>query len=379
MSSNSSGQSIKFSVEFRDTVYRINPDYLSCKHKVLFEDNATDTLRDQGSEPHLSLSTDFADGRKSFSDITKSDSPSKSVSNIEETFSDSAIRTLHSKHFSNDRKGLRGWEVCLRTHSAQSCHYRKLRSDHKDLQRSRSLSAKINSTRREKFKVSKISIFSPGTCSSRLSHRDSLENTNKKDNGHAHSSSASLIRGSYYCTPGYVTTIPKPISYKFKHFEYTSNYIEQYRNEYTYPRLVEPPKPPPSGSCNCEVKGEVIPGKQPEFQWVEQCQACSRHQQEGHSSSGLTINSISSISTSSQGPDRSRQTPHHLLAHNGVLKTEFYNNPLMIDNTKLERNKTPALSRNRPSILSTVRPVLHPNSSVALPVKRPTYQPQSHK
>ncbi|XP_061185976.1 uncharacterized protein LOC133194031 [Saccostrea echinata] len=379
MSSNTSGQSIKFSVEFRDTVYRLNPDYLSCKHKVLFEVNATDTLRDQGSEIHFYHSTDFADGRKSLSDITKSESPSKTVSNIEEAFSDTAIRTFHSKYLSNDRKGLRGWEVCLRPHSAQSYHFRRQRSDHtRDLQRSRSLSAKINTTRREKLKVSKISIHSPGSCSSRPIHRDSIESTSKKDDRHTHSSSSSLMGGNYYCTPGYVTTIPKPISYKFKHFEYTDNYIEQYRNEYTYPRLVEPTKPPSSGSCNCEVKGQVNPGKQPVFRWVEPClvKTCSRHQQEGHSSSGLTINSIS---TSSQGPDRSRQTPHHLLDHNGVLKTEFYNNPLVIDNTKLDRNKTSSLSRNRPCILSTVRPVIHPNSSVTLPVKRPTYQPQSNK
>lgn len=97
----------------------------------------------------------------------------------------------------------------------------------RDLQRGRSLSASINPTRREKVKVSKISVSSPGPLGSQFCRQDSVDSLCRRDD--AHSSSSSSISGHNYCTPGYFTTNPRPIAYKFKHFEYTSNYIEQYR------------------------------------------------------------------------------------------------------------------------------------------------------
>lgn len=97
----------------------------------------------------------------------------------------------------------------------------------RDLQRGRSLSASIKPTRREKVKVSKISVSSPGPLGSQFCRQDSVDSLCRRDD--AHSSSSSSISGNNYCTPGYFTTNPRPIAYKFKHFEYTSNYIEQYR------------------------------------------------------------------------------------------------------------------------------------------------------
>lgn len=125
-------------------------------------------------------------------------------------------------------QGLNGWEVCIRAHSAQSFSFRKHRLDSmRDLQRGRSLSASINPTRREKLKVSKISVSSPGPLGSQFCRQDSVDSLCRRDD--AHSSSSSSISGHNYCTAGYFTTNPRPIAYKFKHFEYTSNYIEQYR------------------------------------------------------------------------------------------------------------------------------------------------------
>lgn len=122
---------------------------------------------------------------------------------------------------------LNGWEVCIRAHSAQSFSFRKHRLDSmRDLQRGRSLSASINPTRREKVKVSKISVSSPGPLGSQFCRQDSVDSLCRRDDAH---SSSSSISGNNYSTPGYFTTNPRPIAYKFKHFEYTSNYIEQYR------------------------------------------------------------------------------------------------------------------------------------------------------
>lgn len=125
-------------------------------------------------------------------------------------------------------QGLNGWEVCIRAHSAQSFSFRKHRLDSmRDLQRGRSLSASINPARREKLKVSKISVSSAGPLGSQFCRQDSVDSLCRRDD--AHSSSSSSISGHNYCTAGYFTTNPRPIAYKFKHFEYTSNYIEQYR------------------------------------------------------------------------------------------------------------------------------------------------------
>ena len=79
-----------------------------------------------------------------------------------------------------------------------------------------------------------------------------------------------------------------------------------------------------------------------------------------------------------QAPDRSRnQTPRYLLSHNGVVKMELYNSPLMIDTTKPDRAKATTISRARPIISSSPRAGLHPNSSVTAPSIRPSYQRKS--
>ncbi|XP_022326055.1 uncharacterized protein LOC111125943 [Crassostrea virginica] len=384
----SSGPNIKFSEEFRQTVYKINPDYLSCTHKALFEVNATDNLRNQESDFQI-VTNNSTERRKPFSDVNEFNAPSRSSSSITGTFSDSALKVLQNNCLSVDRRELRGWEVCIRSHSAQSYSFRKQRIDFmRDLQRGRSLSASINSTRREKFKVSKISVSSPGPLGYRCTQQDAVDTKGRKDD--AHSSSSISINGYNHSTPGYFTTNPKPIVYKFKHFENASNYIEQYRNEYTYQYIYDQSNASSSSSCSCEVRGQAIPGKQPAYRWVDipHTKECPRHRREGHavsmsSSSGLTINSITCKTTRQsenfqQAPDRSRnQTPRYLLSHNGVVKMELYNSPLMIDTTKPDRAKATTISRARPIISSSPRAGLHPNSSVTAPSIRPSYQRKS--
>lgn len=378
-----SSQSIKFSEEFRQVVYKINPDYLSCTHKTLFEINATDNLRDQENDFQIHTN-DSTERRKPCYDVNEMKYPSTSISNIAGTYSDSALKVLQSNYISTDRRELNGWEVCIRAHSAQSFSFRKHRLDSmRDLQRGRSLSASIKPTRREKVKVSKISVSSPGPLGSQFCRQDSVDSLCRRDD--AHSSSSSSISGNNYCTPGYFTTNPRPIAYKFKHFEYTSNYIEQYRNEYTYRNLNPPSKPSSPSACNCEVRGHANPGRQPAYRWLDvpQDKDCSHPQQEGHAvtmstSNGLTINSIKTPTQVEQAQVRSRQSPRYLLANSGVVKMGYYNSPLVIDTTK-QGNKTPGLSRNRPTISSTGRVVLHPNSSSISPIRGSVFHRKPNK
>ena len=99
----SSGPNIKFSEEFRQTVYKINPDYLSCTHKALFEVNATDNLRNQESDFQI-VTNNSSERRKPFSDVNEINAPSRSSSSITGTFSDSALKVLQNNCLSVDRR-----------------------------------------------------------------------------------------------------------------------------------------------------------------------------------------------------------------------------------------------------------------------------------
>ena len=99
----SSGPNIKFSEEFRQTVYKINPDYLSCTHKALFEVNATDNLRNQESDFQI-VTNNSTERRKPFSDVNEINAPSRSSSSITGTFSDSALKVLQNNCLSVDRR-----------------------------------------------------------------------------------------------------------------------------------------------------------------------------------------------------------------------------------------------------------------------------------
>lgn len=98
-----SSQSIKFSEEFRQVVYKINPDYLSCTHKTLFEINATDNLRDQENDFQIHTN-DSTERRKPCYDVNEMKYPSTSISNIAGTYSDSALKVLQSNYISTDRR-----------------------------------------------------------------------------------------------------------------------------------------------------------------------------------------------------------------------------------------------------------------------------------
>lgn len=98
-----SSQRIKFSEEFRQVVYKINPDYLSCTHKTLFEINATDSLRNQEADFQI-YTNDSTERRKPGYDVSEMKYPSTSMSNIAGTYSDSALKVLQSNYISNDRR-----------------------------------------------------------------------------------------------------------------------------------------------------------------------------------------------------------------------------------------------------------------------------------
>lgn len=98
-----SSRSIKFSEEFRQVVYKINPDYLSCTHKTLFEINATDSLRNQEADFQI-YTNDSTERRKPGYDVNEMKYPSTSMSNIAGTYSDSALKVLPSNYISNDRR-----------------------------------------------------------------------------------------------------------------------------------------------------------------------------------------------------------------------------------------------------------------------------------
>lgn len=98
-----SSQRIKFSEEFRQVVYKINPDYLSCTYKTLFEINATDSLRNQEADFQI-YTNDSTERRKPGYDVNEMKYPSTSMSNIAGTYSDSALKVLQSNYISNDRR-----------------------------------------------------------------------------------------------------------------------------------------------------------------------------------------------------------------------------------------------------------------------------------
>lgn len=171
-----------------------------------------------------------------------------------------------------------------------------------------------------------------------------------------------------------------PIPFSFKHYDYPRDYIDQYRKKYTYQKLDEnrpttPPMTPPTphSIVPSSPKVHLLMPTMPLFHWIDPITS-ARRVFPAHD-----VSETSRLFGSSPPPTRKKiakaefsddelKSPHFLLAQNGVLKMEFFTNPLncLEKTSKLKSDvleKSPVVCRSRPTIPSNAHGNIYPSAT----------------
>lgn len=365
---------VRYSAEFRNIIYEINPVYLPCVYKEMFENNATNTMR-ENEDIHEDEKTLIKDGTY-VKTIEKE--------NVQKNRCSSAV-VYQEPNENSKQDEFSGWKTCSTEHSATSVHCNTTQLEDSVKHRSHSASAKLN--------VSKID--SPSQTTQKTGKTKQLKDrfnfTRPITNGGAgtqnqdrKSTDQQKVTLSNYTTPGYTSRPTSPIQYKFVHFEFSENYIEQYRQEYTMGKI-EDLSMKTTNTCVCRrVPSTVVPSvpmmpmfctTEPYTQdsiklkvansfYIDTQTVKTRHDAPKKKQTTPKFTQFSERQKMHQKQDCENKSPHFLIGHNGVLKMGYYNNPLVIDNTGASStSKSSGSCRSRPSIHKNVRGHTHPSSA----------------
>ncbi|KAK3104233.1 hypothetical protein FSP39_025519 [Pinctada imbricata] len=154
---------IKYSEEFRDALYKINPVYISCMYKHMFEANAVQNLRqmegdgiesdkdENNNKDGYHVSRDDASSAGYSRDVNEVKRLSRKSSMSDGLLTEKTNRNSNTPlslviQANNSRrnkdKDCQGWEVCSRPHSLSNTPYKRFYDfEMPDYFKSRSLSA----------------------------------------------------------------------------------------------------------------------------------------------------------------------------------------------------------------------------------------------
>ncbi|OWF50702.1 hypothetical protein KP79_PYT18350 [Mizuhopecten yessoensis] len=426
---------VRYTEDFRNVVYKINPNHLSCGYKKLFESSATSCLRglepDDGDKHDKVLTKKMKEESNTLATTVRPHTQGSCVSlhSANKYKFDSPpphrgqahiIQSLSAAHTSGPekivvKKEFRGWDVCSRPHSADSSGYLQFTSaETRDMMRNRSQSACVKfGVKREKVSMSKVQISGPTRAQSTVlrTAKDVSENRDVgQSRWHADHPTRSQSTGGRFHgdltdrteeeSSNHSIPVPCPyvpsntnsadaISYEFEHFMYPKDHTKKYREDYTY-RKLEVIQNPRSGSSvlRMNVPRSCIPITVPMFM-------CSMADSSKCNTPVDLSPTRSSSPRLSPTPDKSsdairiainckkavlkkrlakppvtemgRKVPHFLLANNGTLKMEFYNNPMTFnepeDRKTPNKPPSPIVCRSRPTIPSNAHGNIYPSST----------------
>ncbi|VDI06263.1 Hypothetical predicted protein [Mytilus galloprovincialis] len=365
---------VRYSAEFRNIIYEINPVYLPCVYKEMFENNATNTMRENEDTNE--------DAKTLIKEATNVKTTEKE--NVQKNRCSSAV--LYQEPSENSKQDeFSGWKTCSTEHSATSVHCNTTQLEDCVKHRSHSASAKLNTLKSDspsqttqkagktKQLKDRFSFTRPGTNGGTSTLYQDRKSTDQQK-----------TTQSNYTTPGYTSRPTSPIQYKFVHFEFSENYIEQYRQEYTMGKI-EDLTMKTTSTCVCRrLPSTIVPSvpMMPMFCTTEPYSQDSiklrvassyhldtqtsktRHDAQKKKQTTPKFTQFSERQKIHQKQVCENKSPHFLLGHNGVLKMEYYNNPLVIDNTGTSStSKSSGSCRSRPSIPYNACGHTHPNSA----------------
>lgn len=413
----------RFTKEFREAVYNINPINITCTYKEIFEVNAVSKLRNldyninfldsddrsqHGNGGNTNTSNTWAtvlkhgqvsvknlktkngylsDSETVFKTVRRSSSLSDNPANVK-------IPRRPDRRHSVVSDGFHGWKVCSRPHTAACSDYRILSKsilNESHRIRSRSASAKINYSKlkRAKFmsekrlsgrhktkKESPLVVCSGFECNALIEDENLTCPSGASINDSSTGSTSNLSTYSSSVS----TDQSVPIPFYFKHYDYYRDYMDQYRKQYTYQKLDEyrptsPPMtpPPPQSIVPSTPKVHLLMPPMPLFHWIDPITS-ARRVFPAHD-----VSESSRLFGSSPPPTRKKiakaefsdeelKSPHFLLAQNGVLKMEFFTNPLNClerpSKPKLDvHEKSPVVCRSRPTIPSNAHGNIYPSAT----------------
>ncbi|XP_060072710.1 uncharacterized protein LOC132552550 [Ylistrum balloti] len=430
---------VRYNEDFRNVVYKINPNHLSCGYKKMFEASATSSLRgmeqDVEDENDKELNKKMKDETNTWATTVRQHTQGSCASSHKYKFDSppphrgqaQIIQSLSSAYTSSPgktvtKKEFRGWDVCSRPHSADSSGYLKFTSaETRDMMRNRSQSACVkNGMKREKVFMSKVQINGPPRAQSTLvrtsmdmfENRDTVQSKLHLDHPLRAQSSGGKFYGdvadrtmesqSHTSTGSSNHSIPVPcpyvvgstnsadvISYEFEHFLLPNEHTKKYREDYTY-RKLEIARSLASGSSvlRMNIPSSCIPITVPVFMSPNtECNKCktpvdttpnrspspvpSPTPHEKPEDTKIAVNCKKAVLKKRLSkppvPEMGRKVPHYLLANNGTLKMDYYNNPLTFDipeNDKtVNKPPSPIVCRTRPTIPSNAHGNIYPSST----------------
>ncbi|KAL5006837.1 hypothetical protein ScPMuIL_015643 [Solemya velum] len=325
-----------YSTEFRDVIYKINPHNLSCRYKQMFETSALKNLRNE------------------YSNASDSQSDSAWAVQVRRAIQSGAISALNFKGCHSKNKAISKWNICPRPHTAGCAGYQMLTlAETRELisNRSQSACAKIMNSKptNEGLRIAKT-VRSNSTCGAAKSVPILSESTPRER------------------VPDDVTgtSISSNIPFEFEHLLDTGDYMRKYRDEYTARRLN---LLKPNSTCTCE--GRLAPNLvsvTPIFRSFGPYTTGLSKSQEGEEPVIRHQRKTSPVRRrpkKTMDDDDSRKSQHFLLAQNGVLKMEFFTNPLTVQKKSKPPDKggRTSVCRTRPTIPSNARGSINPTST----------------